>query len=71
VIIDEAAQAVEPSSLIPFKYNPRMIVLVGDQCQLPATVFSRIAKEANYGQSLFLRLQVKKVLQYFLFFFFF
>jgi senataxin len=57
VIIDEAAQAVEPSSLIPFKYNPQMIVLVGDPCQLPATVFSRIAKEANYGQSLFLRLQ--------------
>lgn len=57
VIIDEAAQAVEPSSLIPLKFNPSLVVMVGDPCQLPATVFSRIAKEANYGQSLFLRLQ--------------
>jgi hypothetical protein len=58
VIIDEAAQAVEPSSLIPFKYNPQAVVLVGDPCQLPATVFSRTAKHANYNQSLFQRLQV-------------
>lgn len=58
VIIDEAAQAVEPSSLIPFKYNPQVLVLVGDPCQLPATVFSRTAKRANYSQSLFQRLQV-------------
>lgn len=58
VIIDEAAQAVEPSSLIPFKYNPQVLVLVGDPCQLPATVFSRTAKRANYNQSLFQRLQV-------------
>ncbi len=57
VVIDEAAQAVEPSSLIPFKYNPQLVVLVGDPCQLPATVFSRTAKDANYAQSLFLRLQ--------------
>ena len=27
--------------------------MVGDPCQLPATVFSRVAKDANYGQSLF------------------
>lgn len=57
VIIDEAAQAVEPSTLIPFKYNPGLIVMVGDPCQLPATVFSRVCKEHNYSQSLFLRLQ--------------
>ena len=41
VIIDEAAQAVEPSTLIPFKFNPHRVVMVGDPCQLPATVFSR------------------------------
>lgn len=58
VIIDEAAQAVEPSSLIPFKYNPQAVVLVGDPCQLPATVFSATAKKAGYSQSLFQRLQV-------------
>ena len=40
VIIDEAAQAVEPSTLIPFKFNPHRVVMVGDPCQLPATVFS-------------------------------
>ncbi|RYH11069.1 hypothetical protein EON65_38970 [archaeon] len=57
VVIDEAAQAVEPSSLIPFKYNPQLVVMVGDPCQLPATVFSRLCKEANYSQSLFQRLQ--------------
>eukprot|EP01032_Pedospumella_encystans_P018714 gene18714-21295_t len=58
VIIDEAAQAVEPSSLIPFKYNPQAVVLVGDPCQLPATVFSATAKKAGYSQSLFQRLQI-------------
>lgn len=56
VIIDEAAQAVEPSTLIPLKYNPQTVVMVGDPCQLPATLFSKSAKEANYGQSLFQRL---------------
>eukprot|EP01033_Poteriospumella_lacustris_P018440 gene18440-13265_t len=34
VIIDEAAQTVEPSSLIPFKFNPQVVVMVGDPCQL-------------------------------------
>ena len=57
VIIDEAAQAVEPSTLIPLKYNPATVVMVGDPCQLPATLFSKAAKDANYGQSLFQRLQ--------------
>lgn len=57
VIIDEAAQAIEPSALIPFKYNPASVVLVGDPCQLPATVFSTLAKKARLGKSLFQRLQ--------------
>lgn len=35
----------------------RAIVLVGDPAQLPATIFSNTAKDANYGQSLFQRLQ--------------
>lgn len=58
VIIDEAAQAIEPSTLIPLKYNPHTVVMVGDPCQLPATLFSKAAKEANYGQSLFQRLHL-------------
>lgn len=57
VIIDEAAQATEPLSLIPFKYNPKVVVMVGDPCQLPAIVFSSKAKNCNYDQSLFQRLQ--------------
>lgn len=59
---DEAAQAVEPSTLIPFKFNPHRVVMVGDPCQLPATVFSRVAKDANYGQSLFQVLRLKIVI---------
>lgn len=35
----------------------RAIVMVGDPAQLPATIFSNDAKRANYGQSLFQRLQ--------------
>ncbi|CAN0442408.1 unnamed protein product, partial [Ectocarpus sp. 8 AP-2014] len=54
---DEAAQAVEPSSMIPLKYNPRAVIMVGDPAQLPATIFSKDAQGANYAQSLFLRLQ--------------
>jgi senataxin len=52
-LTDEAAQAVEPSTLIPLKYNPQTTILVGDPCQLPATVFSRVSKSKNYEQSLF------------------
>lgn len=37
VIIDEACQASEPSSLIPFKFNPKAVILVGDPQQLPVT----------------------------------
>jgi hypothetical protein len=58
VIIDEAAQTVEPSSLIPLKFNPQLVVMVGDPCQLPPTIFSSASKQANYGQSLFERLQL-------------
>ena len=35
----------------------RVVVMVGDPAQLPATIFSREADGANFGQSLFLRLQ--------------
>lgn len=56
VIIDEAAQAVEPSSLIPLKFNPQALILVGDPHQLSATLFSSTAKNCGYGISLFQRL---------------
>ena len=57
VLIDEASQAVEVSTLIPLKYGCRRLILVGDPKQLPATVFSEPATQHNYEQSLFHRLQ--------------
>ncbi|KAJ8598075.1 hypothetical protein CTAYLR_005568 [Chrysophaeum taylorii] len=56
VVVDEAAQAVEPSALIPLKYGPRRVVLVGDPQQLSATLLSDATKRAGYAQSLFERL---------------
>ena len=58
VLVDEAAQAVEMSTLIPLKYACRRLILVGDPNQLPATVFSDHAMKHNYEQSLFQRLQI-------------
>ncbi|KAJ9510377.1 hypothetical protein QJQ45_015835 [Haematococcus lacustris] len=57
VVIDEAAQAVEPSTLVPLVMGCRQVYLVGDPVQLPATVMSSRAKEAAYDCSLFKRLQ--------------
>lgn len=57
VIIDEAAQCVELSALIPLKYGCAKCVLVGDPQQLPPTVFSREAARFKYEQSLFVRMQ--------------
>ena len=50
VLIDEAAQAIEVSTLIPLKYACRRLILVGDPSQLPATVFSEPAQHHNYEQ---------------------
>ncbi|TIA90934.1 hypothetical protein E3P99_01297 [Wallemia hederae] len=56
VIIDEAAQAVEVSALIPFKYGCKRPILIGDQHQLPPTVMSTEASKKGYSRSLFVRL---------------
>lgn len=59
VVIDEAAQALEPASLIALqllKPNGKA-VLVGDPKQLPATVLSKLADRHHLKQSLFERLQ--------------
>ncbi|KAF1329752.1 Helicase sen1, partial [Globisporangium splendens] len=55
VVIDEAAQAVEASALIPFKFRPNRIILVGDHRQLPATVISKKLIDIGYDRSLFQR----------------
>ncbi|XP_035540590.1 probable helicase MAGATAMA 3 isoform X3 [Juglans regia] len=57
VIIDEAAQAVEPATLIPLANGCKQVFLVGDPVQLPATVISPIAEKFGYGTSLFKRFQ--------------
>ncbi|XP_054776314.1 probable helicase MAGATAMA 3 [Prosopis cineraria] len=57
VIIDEAAQAVEPATLVPLANQCKKVFLVGDPAQLPATVISEVAKNHGYGKSLFERLK--------------
>jgi senataxin len=57
VIIDEAAQCIELSCLIPLKYGCSKCILVGDPEQLPPTVLSRSAQSFGYEQSLFVRMQ--------------
>ena len=57
-VIDEAAQAIEVSALIPLRFMPRGLVLVGDPQQLPAVVKSIAAKRARFDLSLMERLQV-------------
>lgn len=57
VIIDEAAQAVEPAILVPLTNGCKQVFLVGDPVQLPATVISPIAEKFGYGRSMFERFQ--------------
>ncbi|KAI4387118.1 hypothetical protein MLD38_004973 [Melastoma candidum] len=60
VIIDEAAQALEPASLIPLqllKSRRTSCIMVGDPKQLPATVMSSLASKFLYQCSMFERLQ--------------
>ncbi|TQD88449.1 hypothetical protein C1H46_025973 [Malus baccata] len=57
VVIDEAAQLKECESTIPLQLpGVKHAVLVGDECQLPATVKSNVSYEAGFGRSLFERL---------------
>ncbi|KAK7260354.1 hypothetical protein RIF29_26329 [Crotalaria pallida] len=58
VIIDEAAQAVEPATLVPLANQCKKVFLVGDPAQLPATVISDVAKNHGYSTSLFERLKL-------------
>lgn len=56
VVIDEACQSLELSSLIPFRLNPSVVIMVGDPNQLPATYFSKHSQKNQYSRSLFERL---------------
>ncbi|KAI5072739.1 hypothetical protein GOP47_0013117 [Adiantum capillus-veneris] len=60
VVIDEAAQALEPATLIPLqllKTSHAKCIMVGDPKQLPATVISQMASRYSFECSLFERLQ--------------
>ncbi|KAK8514255.1 hypothetical protein V6N13_063157 [Hibiscus sabdariffa] len=60
VVIDEAAQALEPATLIPLqllKSRGTKCIMVGDPKQLPATVLSNVASKYMYECSMFERLQ--------------
>ncbi|CAN1143863.1 hypothetical protein LINPERHAP2_LOCUS13807 [Linum perenne] len=52
LVIDEAAQMKECESTIPLQLpGIRHAVLIGDECQLPAMVRSKVADEAGFGRS--------------------
>jgi senataxin len=38
LIVDEACQSIELETLIPLQYNPKKVILVGDEKQLPPFV---------------------------------
>ncbi len=56
VLIDEATQASEPSSLVPIVKGARQLILVGDHRQLPPTVISQNAEDGGLKIPLFERL---------------
>ena len=56
LVVDEAAQALEPEIAIPFLRYPRKALLVGDPAQLPATLSSEIARRHGHATSLMERL---------------
>ncbi len=56
LVIDEACQCIEPSTLIPFELGPKRVIMVGDQKQLPATTFSENSERTKFSRSFFERL---------------
>lgn len=57
VIVDEACQCTELSSIIPLRYGGKRCIMVGDPNQLPPTVLSGAASNYGYNQSLFVRME--------------
>jgi predicted DNA helicase len=55
LLVDEATQATEPSTLIPFVKADK-VILVGDHKQLPPTILNQKAKNEGLAESLFERL---------------
>lgn len=57
LIIDEAGQATQPLSFIPFMLRPRRCLMVGDIQQLQPLVRHAHAREHNFAMSMMERLQ--------------
>lgn len=57
VVVDEAAQSVEPSTLSALQLGSKHAILVGDPQQLPATIFNVSGRNTKYDRSLFQRLE--------------
>lgn len=55
VILDEATQGIEPATWIPMRHGGK-VILAGDHCQLPPTVFRTRPGERGLGFTLFERL---------------
>ncbi len=55
VILDEATQGIEPATWIPMRHGGK-VILAGDHCQLPPTVFRSRPGERGLGFTLFERL---------------
>ena len=53
IVIDEAAQVIEPAVILPLGKGAVQAVMVGDQCQLPATVLSQEAQTKGLDISMF------------------
>lgn len=56
VIIDEAAQATEPETLIPIVRGCKKLALFGDECQLGPVVRDDTARQSGLAHSMFRRL---------------
>ncbi|MBY0545375.1 MAG: AAA family ATPase, partial [Gammaproteobacteria bacterium] len=66
LLVDEAAQSVEAATLIPMRFQPKKVLLVGDTKQLPATVISTALDDTDrsgerspchYQRSMMMRLE--------------
>lgn len=57
VVVDEAAQSVEPSTLAALRLGSNHAILVGDPQQLPATIFNVSGRNTKYDRSLFQRME--------------
>lgn len=66
VIIDECCQCIEIETLIPLKYSPKRVILIGDPRQLPATTFSKDSERTKFNRSLFERILQNDILPNFL-----